>query len=127
MPDIHTIIRPKDRSRHTGADGSIEAAPKDWRLVRFEGAILSAIGNAEQNGVGQKRLIARGRQISEQLPTLPADTVRSALMTLVDRVDIKAEHIEIRLYRQRLHDLLRPQSIDALGPPQRSRIGPTIF
>ncbi len=77
-----------------------------------EGAVLSAVTDAEQNGAQQKRLIARGRQISEQLPTLAPDMVRSLLLTLVDRVDIKAEHIEIRIYRQRLHDLLQARSID---------------
>jgi site-specific DNA recombinase len=71
-----------------------------------EGAVFGAITYAEQNGAEQKRLIARGRQISEQLPTLARDTVRSILMTLVNRVDIKAEHVEIRIYRQRLHTLL---------------------
>ncbi|MGZ5398091.1 MAG: hypothetical protein ACXWEI_22360, partial [Mycobacterium sp.] len=42
-----------------------------------EGAVLSAIRDAEQNGVEQKRLIARGRQISEELPTLAPNAVRS--------------------------------------------------
>jgi hypothetical protein len=77
-----------------------------------EGAVLSAIGDAEENGAEQKRLIARGRQISEEFPTLAPDAARSILMTLVNRVDIKAEHIEIRVYRQRLHDLLQAQSIE---------------
>ena len=65
-------------------------------LLADEGALLSVVGDAEKNGAEQKRLIARGRQISEALPTLAPDTVRSILLTLVDRVDIKAEHIEIR-------------------------------
>jgi site-specific DNA recombinase len=77
-----------------------------------DGTVLSAITDAEQNGAQQKRLLARGRQISEELPALAPDTVRSILMTLVNRVDIKAEHVEIRVYRQRLHDLLQTQSID---------------
>ena len=79
-----------------------------------EGAMLSAISDAEQNGAQQKRLIARGRQISEELPTLPPDAVRSVLMTLVNRVDIRAEHVEIRICRQPLHDLLQAQSIEPL-------------
>jgi len=77
-----------------------------------EGAVLGAIIDAEQNGAEQKRLIARGREISEQLPTLAPDTVRSILMMLVNRVDIKAEHIEIRVDRQWLHTLLQAQSIE---------------
>jgi hypothetical protein len=43
------------------------------------------------------------------------------LMTLFNRVDIKAGHIEIRVYRQGLHDLLQTQSIDSLAPPRASR------
>jgi hypothetical protein len=45
-------------------------------------------------------------------------------MTLVNRVDIKAEHIEIRVYRQRLHDLLQAPSIASLAPPQSTRSQP---
>ena len=77
-----------------------------------EGALLSAIGDAEKNGAEQTRLIARGLQISAELPTLAPDAARSILMTLVNRIDIKAEHIEIRVYRQRLHHLLQAQSIE---------------
>jgi DNA invertase Pin-like site-specific DNA recombinase len=77
-----------------------------------EGTLLSAIADVEKNGTEQKRLIARGRQISEELPTLPPDTVRSIFMTLVNRVDIKAEHIEISLYRHRLNALLRVESLE---------------
>jgi len=76
-----------------------------------EGAVLSAISVAEQNGAQQKRLIARGHQISEELPALAPNEIRALLMTLVSRVDIKAEHVEINVYRQRLHTLLKVQSI----------------
>jgi site-specific DNA recombinase len=83
-----------------------------------EGALLSAVGDAEKNGAEQKRLIARGRQISEALPTLAPDTVRSILLKLVNRVDIKAEHIEIRVYRQRLPRFLQ------VGPLESSLADP---
>jgi site-specific DNA recombinase len=77
-----------------------------------EGAMLSAISDAEENGAEQNRLIARGRQISGEFPTLTPDAIRSILMTLVSRIDIKAEHVEIRVYRQRLHDLLQAGSLE---------------
>ena len=77
-----------------------------------EGAVLSAISDVEQNGAQQKRLIARGRQISEELPTLAPDVVRFILMTLVNRVNIKSEHVEIKVCRKRLHDLLQTESIN---------------
>ena len=50
---------------------------------------------------------------------LAPDTVRSIFMTVVNRVDIKAEHIEVKIYRQGLHDLLQAQSID-LPIPHRA-------
>ena len=82
-----------------------------------EGAVLGSIADAEENGAQQKRLIARGSQISEELPRLTPDAIRSILMTLVNRVDIQAEHIEISVYRQRLHDVLQAQSIEpSLAP-----------
>ena len=77
-----------------------------------EGAMLSAISDAEENGAEQKRLIARGRQISEEFPTLTPDAIRSILLTLVSRIHIRAEHVEIRVYRHRLHDLLQAQSLE---------------
>ncbi len=63
-------------------------------------------------GPSRTRLIARGRQISKELPTLAPDTVRSILLTVVNRVDIKAEHIEIRVYRHRLHDVINARSLE---------------
>jgi len=76
-----------------------------------EGAVLSAINDAEQDGAEQKRLIARGRQISEELPALAPNEIRALLMTIISRVDIKAEHIEVKLYRHRLHTLLKVKSM----------------
>jgi DNA invertase Pin-like site-specific DNA recombinase len=55
-------------------------------LLVDEGAILNAISNVEQNGAQQKRLIARGRQLSGELPTLAPDVVRSIIMTLASQV-----------------------------------------
>jgi hypothetical protein len=85
------------------------------RLLAFladEGAMLSAISDAEENGAEQKRLIARGRQISGEFPTLTPDAIRSILLTLVGRIDIRAEHVEIRVYRHRLHDLIQARSLE---------------
>jgi site-specific DNA recombinase len=87
------------------------------RLQAFlcdEGALLSAIGDAEKNGAEQKRLIARGRQISGEFPTLAPDKIRSILLTLIKRIDIRAEHVEIRVHRGRLHSLLQVRSLEVL-------------
>jgi site-specific DNA recombinase len=93
-----------------------------------EGAILSAISDAEQNGAEQQRLIARGCQISEELPTLDPDGLRSILMTLISRIDIKAEHIEMGVFRQRLHGLLQAQPIEPLlaAPAPRNHARDTL-
>jgi site-specific DNA recombinase len=93
-----------------------------------EGAILSAIGDIEQNGSEQKRLIARGRQISDALPTLKPDATRSILLTLVSRIDIKSEHVEIRICRQRLHSLLQARSLEPLlaNPTPASQPGNSL-
>jgi DNA invertase Pin-like site-specific DNA recombinase len=85
------------------------------RLLAFlgdEGAMLSAISDAEENGAEQKRLIARGRQISGEFPTLTPDAIRSILLTLVSRIDIRAEHVEIGVYRPRLYDLIQARSLE---------------
>jgi site-specific DNA recombinase len=83
-------------------------------LLADDGEILSVISNVEQNGAEQKRLIARGRLISEELPTLTPNAIRSILLTVVSRIDIKAEHVEIRVYRQQLYHLLQGSRVDSL-------------
>ena len=50
-------------------------------LLADEGAMLSAISDVEDNGAEQKRLIARGRQISGEFPTLTPLATRAILMT----------------------------------------------
>jgi DNA invertase Pin-like site-specific DNA recombinase len=85
-------------------------------LLADEGALLGAISKAEQNGVEQKKLIARGREISEELRMLAPDAVRSILVTLISRIGIQAEHIEIKICRQRLHSLLQSKE-PTLAPP----------
>jgi hypothetical protein len=98
------------------------------RLLAFladEGALLSAISDAEGNIAEQKRLIARGRQISVEFPTLTPDEIRFILLTLVSRIDIRTEYIEIRVYRHRLHDLMQARSLEPLfaNPPPTSHPG----
>jgi site-specific DNA recombinase len=80
-------------------------------LLADQGAILSAMSEAAKNGTEQQNLIARGRQVSEEFPTLSPDAIRSTLMALVSRIDINEEHVAITVYRQGLHDLLQSKSI----------------
>ena len=77
-----------------------------------QGSILDAIQNKHPDGVGQKRLIIRGRQIAEDLGTLAPDQIRGTLMALLSRVDIKPDRVEINIPRSRLVALLAAQAID---------------
>ena len=80
--------------------------------------MLSAISDTVNTGALQQRLIARGHQLSEDISRFSPDTIRSILMMLVQRIDITPEHVEIRVYRQGLHDLLAAPSIEpTLVPP----------
>ena len=54
-----------------------------------KGAILDAIKKNHSDGVGQTRLIGRGREIAEELGRLAPDQIRGTLMALLSRVDIK--------------------------------------
>ena len=74
--------------------------------------MLTAIGDAEQKGAEQSRLIARARQISEDLPTLAPDAARSILLMLISRIDLRPEHVAVCICRQRLHRLLQARSLE---------------
>ena len=54
----------------------------------------------------QNRLIKRGRQIAEELGTLAPDQTRAILMTLLSRVDIRPDRVEINVRRCCLIELL---------------------
>ena len=77
-----------------------------------KGAILDAIKNKHPVGVGQTRLIGRGREIAEELGKLAPDQVRGTLMALLSRVDIKSDRVEINIPRSRLVALLAARAID---------------
>src|SRR5262249_13941924 len=85
------------------------------RLCAFltdQGAILDAVRREHPDGAFQNRLIARGHQIAEELATIAPDQTRAMLMALLSRVDIKSDHVEIKLRRQRLVELLHAQSTE---------------
>jgi len=77
-----------------------------------QGAILDAIQDEHPDALGQTRLIGRGRQIAEELGTLAPDKTRAMLMTLLSRVDVRPDRVEINIRRCRLVGLLGAQSID---------------
>ena len=77
-----------------------------------KGAILDAIKKKHPDGVGQTRLIGRGREIAEELGRLAPDQIRGTLMALLSRVDIKPDRVEINIPRSRLVALLAARAID---------------
>jgi DNA invertase Pin-like site-specific DNA recombinase len=77
-----------------------------------QGAILDAIHDKHVKGAEQNRLIGRGRQIAEELATMAPDQTRAMLMTLLSRVDVRSDRVEINIRRGRLVELLGAQSID---------------
>ena len=93
-----------------------------------EGAILSAISQATKNGTEQQRLIARARQVSDEFPTLSSDVIRSILMALVRRIDIKTEHIEIEVTYEGLLALRQTESLDSstAAPASRNHAGDIV-
>ena len=70
-----------------------------------EGAILNAIRHEHAEGNAQARLIARGRKIAKEIETLTPDRVRAMLMTLLRRIDIRPDCVEISVHRSRLVEL----------------------
>jgi hypothetical protein len=68
------------------------------------GAILDAVDNESHSGSGQ--LIERSRQVAEDLGGHAPDTVKAVLMTLLCRVEIKSDRVDITLSRGRLTQLL---------------------
>src|ERR1700731_3047191 len=70
------------------------------------GAILDAADNDSHGGPGRSQLIERGRQIAEELGGLAPDKVKAMLMTLLCRVEIGSDRVDITLSRGRLTQLL---------------------
>jgi hypothetical protein len=84
-----------------------------------KGAILDATHNESHDGVGQGQLIQRGRQIAEELGAQAPEKVKAMLMTLLCRVEIRSDRVEINVCRGRLAELLAGQSIDLATQDQR--------
>jgi site-specific DNA recombinase len=77
-----------------------------------EGAILNVIRDEHVDGAAQSRLIARGSKTAKEVESLTPDQVRAMLMTLISRIDIRPDCVEISVRRSRLVGLLAAQAID---------------
>src|SRR5207249_2272665 len=69
-------------------------------------AVLDAVDDESHSGSGQTLLVDRGRHVAEELGTLAPDKVKTTLMTLLCRVEIKPDRIDINVSRRRLAELL---------------------
>ena len=77
-----------------------------------EGAVLNVIREEHVDGAEQSRQIARGVKIAREIESLTPDRIRAMLMTLISRVDIRPDCVEISVRRSRLVELLGSGSID---------------
>jgi site-specific DNA recombinase len=96
--------------------GNLESLVID-RLRAFladQGAILDAVRNEHPDGAHQKRLISRGRQIAEELPTMVPDQTRAVLIALLARVDLKPDRVEIKMRRRSLVELLHARATEPI-------------
>jgi hypothetical protein len=100
------VLRPRRSARVS------PPVPTLRTFLADQGALLDAIQDQRPNAVEQTRLIGRGRQIAKELGTLAPDQTRAILMTLLNRVDVRPDRVEINIRRERLLDLLAAQAID---------------
>jgi hypothetical protein len=77
-----------------------------------EGAVLNVIREEHVDGAAQSRLIARGVKIAKEIESLTPDRIRVMLITLLSRVNIRPDCVEINVRRSRLIGLLGPGSIE---------------
>ena len=77
-----------------------------------EGAVLNVIRDEHVDGAAQSRLIARGVKIAQEIESLAPDRIRALLITLLSRVDIGPDRLEISVRRSRLVELLGSSSIE---------------
>ena len=64
--------------------------------------------------LSQKRLISRGREIADQIPTMAPGQTRAMLIALLVRVDLKPDRVEIKMRRRSLVELLHAQSTEPI-------------
>jgi hypothetical protein len=74
------------------------------------GAILDAVDSESHSGSGSTQLIERSRQLAEDLGAPAPDKVKAMLMTLLYRIEIKSDRVDITLSRGRLTELLAGSS-----------------
>jgi len=75
-------------------------------------AVLDALTDELHGGIGRTELIKRSRQLAEELQAKAPTMVKTLLMRLLCRVNIKPDRIEISLSRHHLAAILAGQAVD---------------
>jgi DNA invertase Pin-like site-specific DNA recombinase len=75
-------------------------------------ALLDALTDELHGGLGRTQLIKRSLQLAEELQAKAPTVVKTLLMRLLYRVNIRPDRIEINLSRHRLAAMLAGQPID---------------
>ena len=105
--------------------GDLEALVIDRLRAFFAGptAILDALDAEADGGSGCRRLIERGREVGQDLAAGAPDKVKEILLTLLCRVEIRSDRVDIALSRRRLTALLAGP-IDSKMPDQEPTNSP---
>jgi hypothetical protein len=87
-------------------------------------AILDVFDDKSHTGSQQSELIECGRRIAEEIGALAPDRIKVTLMTLLCRVVINVDRIEINISQRRLAQMLAGQSSDLTTRNQRQEREP---
>jgi site-specific DNA recombinase len=111
------LLTGSGRNRSSGSRipaGNLEGLVIDKLRAFFAdpAAVLDTIDDEPHGDSGQRKLIERGRQVADELGAGAPNEVKATLMTLLCRVAINPDRIEISISRRRLAALLADQPID---------------
>jgi site-specific DNA recombinase len=81
--------------------------------------VFGALSEIMAAGEAQS-IVARAAELAGQWPSLPPDRKRAILMTLVDRIELGPETLEIRIRPRRLPDLFDDETLLADRKPTRA-------
>ncbi|MEX0696711.1 MAG: hypothetical protein WD099_04150, partial [Dongiaceae bacterium] len=90
------------------------------RLRQFltdHGALLDAVGDETAHDTG--KLIDRGRQVADTIASSEMSAVKAALMTLVARVEVGLDHVDVHVGRAGLVALLAGRTPDPAVPRRK--------
>jgi site-specific DNA recombinase len=82
-------------------------------------ALLDVLDDESHTGSQQSELIECGRRIAEEIGALAPDKIKATLMTLLCRVVVDVDRIEINISQRRLAQMLAGQSGDLTTQDQR--------